>query len=127
MNPSHDLTAVKPGKYEKPFAQSPNKPGHLGKAIHKSMETLLRETWLPMGMRSLIAEELSALQNMLGRGNRNQEAIEHITHAIAMTLHAFGDAHPDSALIAHMRIVHAELKDDSSAGSLHIHNDAKVG
>lgn len=84
--------------------------GHLKKRIQKILAALLEETWLPITLRSHMAEEVTELQEMLnGDGLSDSSTVTKEVHSISFMLSMYGNTHPNSELIAQMRMLDQEL------------------
>lgn len=84
--------------------------GHLKKRIQKILAALLEETWLPITLRSHMAEEVAELQEMLNCGELSDSSlVTKEVHSISFMLSMYGNTHPNSELIAQMRMLDQEL------------------
>ena len=59
--------------------------------LRKCHFNLMREDWLPMGLRSLVVEKLPTIQRLLERKNPNFDEIAAHAHSLALCIYSYGD------------------------------------
>lgn len=93
-----------------PFGASTSTVCHLKKRIQKILAALLEETWLPITLRSYMADEVTELNGMLkGEDLSDSSTITKEVHSISFMLSMYGNTHPKSELIAQVRMLDQEL------------------
>lgn len=68
---------------------------------------LVEDTWLPIGLRSLLAGEIPQLKKYLMRGYRFRA--ERCAHRLALMSYSYGPKMLDSDAIAQLRVLDLEL------------------
>lgn len=95
----------------------------------KVESALARETWLPMGLRTLLAHELPRLRRELQSRKRfRREAASHRVRELAMATFRYGPELLDSEAVAQLRVLDLELNparlsDRVFAGSAREHDE----
>ena len=78
--------------------------------IQQILVALLEETWLPITLRGHMAEEVADLEEILNDQNLSDSSmITNEVPAISFMLSMYGNTHPNSELIAQMRMLDQEL------------------
>lgn len=82
----------------------------LKKRIQKILVALLEETWLPITLRGHMAEEVADLEEILNSHNLSDSSmVAKEVPSISFMLSMYGNTHPNSKLIAQMRMLDKEL------------------
>lgn len=79
------------------------------KRMQTILESLLGESWLPMGLRSMLVEEISEMQSQLQNRVLGMEEVSARVHAIALSSFSYEDLLSRSEAIAQLRILDLEL------------------
>ena len=83
---------------------------NLKKRIQKILVALLKETWLPIALRGHMAKKVADLEEILNCQNlSNSSMLTNEVPSISFMLAMYGNTHPDSELIAQMRMLDQEL------------------
>ncbi|MBT4758641.1 MAG: hypothetical protein HOO08_09660 [Opitutae bacterium] len=97
-----------PSKVE--FGVSVPTVSNLKKRIRKILVALLKETWLPISLRGHMAKKVANLEEILNCQNLiNPSMLMDEEPSITFMLSMYGNAHPNSELIAQMRMLDQEL------------------
>jgi len=95
----------------------------LKKRIQKILVALLEETWLPITLRGHMAEEVADLEEILNSQNLSDSSmVAKEVPSISFMLSMYGNTHPNSKLIAQMRMLDQEL---NSSAHLRIASDQR--
>ena len=96
---------------------------NLKKRIQKILVALLEETWLPITLRGHMAEEVADLEEILNSQNLSDSSmVAKEVPSISFMLSMYGNTHPNSKLIAQMRMLDQEL---NSSEHLRIASDQR--
>ena len=79
------------------------------KRMQKILESLLGESWLPMGLRAMLVEEISEMQYQLQNTVLGMEEVSARVHAIALSSFSYEDLLSRSEAIAQLRVLDLEL------------------
>lgn len=92
------------------FQQQPATPKErISLRAQKLMELILSEDCLPLGLRSVLAEEWSGLQRLLNSHACGFHAIEWKVNSIVLTLGWCREVCSDSQLVSQMKLLDMEL------------------
>ncbi|MDQ8202619.1 hypothetical protein [Pelagicoccus sp. SDUM812003] len=85
-------------------------PEALAERAARVEEALLSETWLPMGLRSLLACDMPWIRRRLAEGKRFwQSKVAERVHELALTSFRYGPELLDSEAVAQLRVLDLEL------------------
>lgn len=83
---------------------------NLKKRIRKILVALLKETWLPISLRGHMAKKVADLEEILNCQNLNNSSmLMNEVPSISFMLSMYGNTHPNSELIAQIRMLDQEL------------------
>lgn len=108
-------SAAKPTRPDPTTTPSPRLQTDLKGRIDSLLLSVQREDLLPMGVRSLIAEEGRELRRLAERPICNLLNIAQTVHAIAHHLHTMGPSVHRSETLAHLRGLNLEIESDLNA------------
>jgi len=79
---------------------------------------LLEESWLPLGLRSILGEELAALRNRVRRGRINWQEFADCIGALLSAAEAYGSKVQGSQVLGELRLLGAMAESQTDAQAL---------
>ncbi|MEM9158062.1 MAG: hypothetical protein AAGB46_03360 [Verrucomicrobiota bacterium] len=90
--------------------------GALGR-MQRILESLIDEMWLPMGLRTMLAEEITSLRDQLEKALIELGKVAERIHAVALSTFSYSDLMSRSETVAQLRILDLELNPGRYSGS----------
>ena len=80
--------------------------------IERILAAIRDESWLPLGLRTLLAEEVTSLRDELCRGEITLEQVGERVHGIALSSFAYREVVMRSEAVTQLRVLDLELNPD---------------
>lgn len=91
-------------------ASSPINLTKLRDRVDLALEALSREAWLPMGLRTVLVEEISRFRALVNAREPDVVALAKQMNSIALFAFSYGDAVANSEAVTQIRILDLELE-----------------
>ena len=85
--------------------------------MQKILEALVDEMWLPMGLRTMLVEEITTLQDQLEKAMIKLGSVAERIHAVALSTFSYRELMSRSETVAQLRILDLELNPGRYGGS----------